>query len=300
MKKIFLTAFILLFVGPVSAQKNTLGFNFTKNQVFTQTMTADINIDQSFAGQTMKINMKMVSKNTFKVLEVHDTDYLVNVTYENLSLKMNMPGMPATGEVDAVMKKMTNAINGKSFSMNMSKKGKIVKIHNMENLFSGLFDSIPEMPEAQKEQMKKQMEDAYGKNNFIANFESYSAIFPSHAVAKGDKWTNKNKMETSFSMLTETEYTLKDVTAKYYLISYNMKMKMDKTDSLKMTNGLPMVFNMDGTGTGELKIDRATGWIISGTLLQKMSGENEVKDCAQVPGGMKIPMVMENKMEISE
>ena len=57
---------------------------------------------------------------------------------------------------------------------------------------------------------------------------------------------------------------------------------------------------MTGTMTSEIKINRKTGWVIESKTSQTIQGTAQIKDNPQMPGGMSIPMTMNNEMTVTE
>jgi len=62
---------------------------------------------------------------------------------------------------------------------------------------------------------------------------------------------------------------------------------------------MPVKYDMVGTMTSDIKIDKETGWVSSANIDQSISGTAYIKDHPQMPGGLSIPMTMNNKMVIS-
>ena len=49
----------------------------------------------------------------------------------------------------------------------------------------------------------------------------------------------------------------------------------------------------------EIKVDKETGWIIEANINQEIKGDAYMKGNSQMPNGMKIPMMMNNEMTIT-
>ena len=52
--------------------------------------------------------------------------------------------------------------------------------------------------------------------------------------------------------------------------------------------------------TSDIKIDKVTGWTMNAMINQSINGTVMLKTIPQIPGGMSIPMTMNNDMTISE
>ena len=61
---------------------------------------------------------------------------------------------------------------------------------------------------------------------------------------------------------------------------------------------MPMKYDMSGSMSSEIKVDKETGWIIEATITQEITGDAYIKENPQIPEGMKIPMTMINEMTI--
>ncbi len=70
---------------------------------------------------------------------------------------------------------------------------------------------------------------------------------------------------------------------------------LDK-DAYVETNGMPTRYNLKGTMSSNIKVDKISGWIIEAKINQAFQGDVYIKDNPRLPGGLKIPMIMESNM----
>ena len=187
-----------------------------------------------------------------------------------------------------------------SFSLVLLKNGKVKQLSGIENLFSSIFEKFPELPEAQKQQLKEQLEKAYGEKAFKGNIEMVTAIFPDHPVNKGDKWVIKNELESGMAMKMETNYVFQGKKDAHYLILGESVLKTVDKDAYVQANGMPLKYDMEGKMVSDIKIDKESGWIVEAKLNQELKGDAHIKDNPQIPGGLTIPMVMVYETEISD
>lgn len=92
MKKILGFVFLLLLVTSCEAKKERLELNLTKGETYTQQMASSMSILQTINGQEVKTNMSVHGKMTYKVIDIQNSVYEIEVRYESLALKMSMPG----------------------------------------------------------------------------------------------------------------------------------------------------------------------------------------------------------------
>lgn len=180
------------------------------------------------------------------------------------------------------------------------KNGKVKEVSGIEKLFSGIFEKFPQLPEAQKEQLKQQLDKAYGENAFKGNIEMVTAIFPDHPVEKGDKWKINTELESGMAIDMETNYEYQGNEGANYLIRGESVLKTQDKDAYVEANGMPLKYDMEGVMTSDIRIDKESGWIVEAKINQEIKGDAHIKDNPQIPGGMTIPMTMVNEMEISD
>ena len=305
MKKILGFVFLLLLVTSCEAKKERLELNLTKGETYTQQMASSMSILQTINGQEVKTNMSVHGNMTYKVIDIQNSVYEIEVRYESLALKMSMPGgtmefSSEKNDANDILSTLLGVMKNKPFLVKMTKTGKVNEVKNIENLFSDMFIKTPTLNEMQQQQIRQQLMQAYGEQAFKGNLEMCSAIFPDSTVAKGDKWVIKTKLESGMAANMETSYELKETEDTFYIISGISKIATADKDAYIQSNGMPLKYDMTGTMTSEIKINRKTGWVIESKTSQTIQGTAQIKDNPQMPGGMSIPMTMNNEMTVTE
>lgn len=305
MKKILGFVFLLLLVTSCEAKKERLELNLTKGETYTQQMASSMSILQTINGQEVKTNMSVHGKMTYKVIDIQNSVYEIEVRYESLALKMSMPGgtmefSSEKNDANDILSTLLGVMKNKPFLVKMTKTGKVNEVKNIENLFSDMFIKTPTLNEMQQKQIRQQLMQAYGEQAFKGNLEMCSAIFPDSTVAKGDKWVIKTKLASGMAANMETSYELKETEDTFYIISGISKIATADKDAYIQSNGMPLKYDMTGTMTSEIKINRKTGWVIESKTSQTIQGTAQIKDNPQMPGGMSIPMTMNNEMTVTE
>jgi hypothetical protein len=305
MKEIIPFILAILVLGSCQTKKEKLQLNLEKGETYTLSINSNASISQTLNNQQMNMNMGIVGKMAYKVTEIRDSVYDMEVTYESLSMKMELPNgilefsSEKNDELD-IFSTLLGMIKKRPFLVSMTKAGKITEVKNIETIFSGLFDQFPQLTDAQELQLKDQLMQAYGEKAFKGNFEMVSAVFSYSPVSKGDKWVIKTQLESGMSANMETTYELKEIDDKTIEISGNANIETADKDAYIQTNGMPMRYDLKGTMTSGIKLNRKTGWIVEAKVNQIISGSAQIKDNPQVPGGMTIPMHMKNEMTMTE
>lgn len=305
MKRIINFLFALILVSYCQAQKERYELNLTKGEIYTQKMVSNISIVQTVNGQQLNINMSIIGNMTYKVIDIQNSVYDLEVRYESLSMKMSLPNgvlefnSEKNDEKD-IFSSVLGVMKGKPFLVKMTKTGKINEVKNIDLLFSKLFEKFPQLPEAQKQQIQSQLMQAYGEKAFKGNIEMCSAIFPDSLVSKGDKWIINVKLESGIAINMETTYELKEVNDSDCVFSGTSKIETADKDAYIQSNGMPLKYDMSGTMISEIKVNRKSGWVIESKINQTLKGTSQIKDNPKMPGGITIPMTMINEMTITD
>lgn len=295
MKRLHLLIITTLFFQIAFGQKQKLGFNLLAGQTYYHSMQSSSSVQQDVNGQKVNIDITLSGKIAFKIIDIKDNIYDIDVRYQNLSMKMNLPN----GEMNFNSEKMDTAdifsnvlgaIIEKQFLIKMTRIGKIVEVKNVDSIFETSIDKFKNLTVIQKQQIKGQLIQAFGEKSFKGSFEMVTAIYSDSAVEKSDTWIIKTKLETALSATVVTTFELKDKIENYNLIVGNGKIETLDKDEYKQINGMPAKYNLKGIMNSILKVDNKTGWIVDAKITQSISGNAEIKDNLKLPGGMIILM----------
>lgn len=306
MKKLLLSTIVALSVAfTCQAKKTELSLHLQQGKSYTQVTDSHITIDQEVQGQQMKIVMDISGSMTYRVTAVTASGYDMDVQYDSLSMAMQMPQgtmnfSSEKNDASDIFSSILKSMKNRPFQVKMTTKGKITEVKNLDKLFDSMFESAPQLPEQQKAQIKSQLMRSYGEDAFKGNVEMTLAIYPDKPVAPGDTWVIENKQKSGMPVEITTTYTYKADDTSDYLITGDSKLQTSNPDQYIENNGMQMKYNMDGTMTSEIRVDKVTGWIKEAHLKQEMQGTTTIKANAQMPNDMQIPMTMHNDMTFSD
>jgi hypothetical protein len=277
------------------AQQIDLKLNLSKGSTYYQSISGNSIVTQTIDGKEMIINLTINGRISYEVISIVDNLYNMQVSYKNLSMQMNMEGNSFEFNSDSSSKnnkvsKLLSQLIDKPFRVEMTNKGKLISVQNIDSIFSNIVYQFKELNEMQKQQLMKQLLSSYGEKAFEGNFNMFTAMFPSTKVSKGDTWQVKTDLELAMAATLETTYELMDITENYYEITGKSQLKTADKDAYKQINGLNARYDLSGTMITQIRISKATNWIIDATITQSMSGNVEIKDKDKMPEGMTIPM----------
>ncbi|WP_285009138.1 DUF6263 family protein [Pedobacter faecalis] len=290
---------LLLLCLSAQAQKHTLQLNLKKGEVYPQRMTIHSVVKQAAAGQTIDITIDMISSVEYKVNNVTAEGYVFDATYKELSMKVAFPGAAmsfSSGQTgaDDMVSRLLNNIVGKPFQIKMTRLGKITDATNLQQILESAFKESSGLSEEQRGQIS----GAFGTESFKRNLESFSGIYPTQAVAKGDTWTVHHEAPGNIGMSMDAKYTLSETTATHYVLNANSTLNTDTQQSVGGDRTAQVV--LGGTLTGNLKLDRKTGWVSDGKITTSMKGTTTMSKAGADGEDVKIPMEMTMEMSINK
>jgi len=305
MKNIFTLCIAFILLTSFHPRKENLGLNLTVGEIYVQNMNLSSSIIQTVDGKLINTNVSADAKMTYKVTGIQNSVYDMEVQYESLKMKISLASitMEFSSEINDetdIFSTILSSMKNKPFLVKMSRNGKVLEVSNIDSVFAGMFDKFPQLTDVQRQQIQTQLKQAYGENAFKGNIEMYSAIFPDSPVTEGDKWTIKVQMESGMIGEMETVYELREIGDSSCQISGNSKIETTTKNGYVETNGIPLKYDLKGTMISDIKINRKSGWIMSAKISQSIKGTAFVQDSPRMPGGMSIPITVNNDMDISD
>jgi hypothetical protein len=275
--------------------------NLEKGKEYTQNMTSKFTTIVEVTGQKMNIAITIKGQMSYLVENVSDTAYYVTVRFNKLSMALQSPvgtviiDSESTDEDDFISEGFKQIIVDKPFYIILLKNGKISSVdmndfwENSENAITD--DMLPE----QREQFIEQMKQAFGENAFKGSIEQVTAIFPDKSVRKGEKWQIQIELNSNFSGTMISEYELAAIKEDCFIIKGTSTISTNglKDAVMPSSGGKPMKFDVNGTATSEIKIDKNTGWIIESSVIQTIKGKGVID-------GMEIPIEMIGDTQITK
>lgn len=304
MKTIFTLIITSIVLISCQTRKSDLTLKLEAGKEYKQKTNMVTSVTQDMDGQ--KIYMEISSKAimTFLVKSVNETDYHMDVKYESLEMVVRTPWgiveiSSAKNDPNDFLSIVMEGMVNKPFEAIVSKTGKVIEVTGVEAMLDSMIDQFDQVTEEQKEQGKAQVIRAYGSEAFKGNLEMVLAIYPENPVNKGDKWNIDTKLESGMSANMSTEYEFVDSTSDYAIIKGSSVIETEDKDAYVESNGMPMKYDLKGSMTSEIKVDKNTGWIIEAKIDQEIGGDGYIKENSQMPNGMKVPIVMKNSMTIT-
>lgn len=237
----------------------TLKFNFAPGSKFTYAVESTQHIDAP--GQKVDQSVTMVS--SYAVQAGPGTSKNLLVSYDRIAMKMETMGQqlaydssdPSTSSSPlATMGRLV----GKSFEITLTDEGKVTSIKGVDALLNSMVDPANPNAVAMRAQMSKSMNDSTLRSTTEQAFN----IYPSHPVKPGDTWSTTTSLAMgALSMRVASTYKLNSVSNGLAHLGVASKM---------IGQG---AMDMDGTQTGTLDVETATGMLTDSKITQTLTSK---------------------------
>ncbi|MEG0696350.1 MAG: DUF6263 family protein, partial [Algoriella sp.] len=184
-----------------------------------------------------------------------------SISYDTNSAK------PANKDI-AVSWSIYKAMTGKTYTMKVDQKGKVISVDGLDALKSSILNSVKKQVTAEEFKFFTQViNSSLSKEALSSQFEETMNIFPNKTLALNESWSDNQKidkgpMKGSLSMkrtLTSVEPT-------------NTTITVVGTQNLKGTEsqqGMSMSADNNANVDGKILIDTQSGWINKVSLTKK-------------------------------
>jgi hypothetical protein len=300
-RRIIYTLLALLCLQSVQGQSVEIKLNLELGKVYPQLMYSKAIVMQEINGQKINMDITLNGKLTYRVKSISKKDYQMEVEYKSLSMSMALPQGSANFDSEKkdksdVFSTFLGEMVNKPFEITMTKIGKITDVKNIEFLIEDVLSHFTELPAEQLAQLKAQFLKSFGEDAFKASFESLSAIYPSKSVDKGESWEIKTKLESGMTADVISTYTLSAINANSHVIKGRSIITSANRDTYVPINGMPTRYDLSGSMSSEIELDKITGWVIEAKINQEIQGDVYIKKNSKLPDGLIIPMVMKSTL----
>ena len=250
------------------AQKSIeLKYNLKKGDKYQSTMSMNQDIDMEVQGQSMTITQKMDFEFDYKVLDVKADSFDQQTIIKAIKMNQSVMGMDIVYD-SKDSSTYNNSMVGTKISDEMNKLIDVAITTTISN--DGNVGKIDLGSIDADNDIAKNMKTSFSQ-----------AVYPNHKVKVGDTWTNDITTEGMAKMNMHMTYTLNKFTRKQAFIGVVGTIDSpDETTKLK------------GTITGEMTVDRKTGWVVHSTFDQDFEMQMEQQ-------GMSFPASISGSYEIN-
>ena len=258
--------FVVLCCSTLFAQKTTVQLQLQKGKTYTHVLNSQSEIFQKTNGKTLKINMLVTAKITYKVKSVKKDRYYLETQYRNMNISIvQSDGKELKFNSDKpsedVLSNYFYQMCRTPFYITMNSLGEISSVEGIGRLVDNGIKGL-DLPKEKVEQIKLGLNEAYGEKAFKGNFEIITLIYPKVAVELNESWQ------------TETAIYSKNIQASL-ITNYHLEQSRIGEDYLQVNGESEMISHVQtesekllGSASLHLSLEKNSGWIHSAKVDQ--------------------------------
>ncbi len=167
---------------------------------------------------------------------------------------------------------------GLEFKKKINEKGEILEVFEIEEILkkrqAKLKKRYPDLDEMILEKMMEGIEKNYAPENLGGPLKHYSVLRQDKPISVGYKWIAEVKTGPPLPIIIETEYHFKEKKNDILLIVIKSTFE-SSPESEQMKN--MWIYNVKGTESGIIKIDKDTGIIVDSKIYRRIEGTVTMK-----------------------
>ena len=276
MKKILILIAALAISFSLQAQQIDLKLNLETGKVYKQNIVSTNKMAQEMSGMNFTIDMNALNHMSFKVLDIENDEYRLEVKFDSTRMDIKSPFSSITAssgkpEAKDYLSLYLQKYTEKAFIIRMTKYGQVTQMENFDEQIKSILDDLSNVDPGPMSQMKSQLEQSYGKEAFKNNIVTQMSYFPAKKVGIGEKWIDNAVMNTGVPVNNITEYELTGFDSNTATLNGISTYSISDGKGIMEINGEKMNMEVSGKGTYEIKIDRKSGWIIESKLKNEIT-----------------------------
>lgn len=236
----------------------TFAFNLEKNKTYPFIIKTHGKSVQSDGKNSESMSQESITSLDYTVKQVKDSSYIMEVKFTRFKEVMDGPNGKISYDTETEKPKnqvvsqqweLSKAIVGKTFNMEISKKGKVLDITGLLPVQNQIKDSI-------KTVSLQQINQILSLEALQAMFLESTSYYPQKPIKIKETWTKKEENGNASSTMN---YTFKGLDGGEATITITGN--SNGKDSQKNPQGVAIYRSLEGNVSGEVKIDQKSGWI---------------------------------------
>ena len=290
--------FSLLFSSIATAQIS-LSYQTKVGDTYSTTLSMAQNIKQSMMGTDQAATNEQVISVDFKTNSSSDGLFTSDLLYKRVIINQNSP-MGTTGfdsqtsgdDIPPALRGYASLVD-KGYQISFDKTGAIQSVSGVNAMINGMVEELALPTEEAKSSLKANLVSQFNDETMKSQIQNSLIIYPKGKINTGSTWVIDQSVSAPYPLNISTTYTLKDYDTDFAYITVSSAISSGENSNMSL-QGAEVQFELKGTQTGSVKVDRKTGFILESNLEQNTSGLMKVIS----PQQMDIPMELKGVISI--
>lgn len=265
-----------------------LQLNVQPGDTFKSRSTVEQHIKEVIDNNSLEMDQIIIIDYGYQILGAADHgNVFIEVTYDGIGFIQDGPmgyfeykSWESNKEIPAMAQGFASVV-GQTFTMTVSRKWEIIAINGLSEMIDRMIDNMDITEMALREQIRESFNNQFGDEAMKETMGQMFAFYPELPIRIGDAWYNIIDLKKGFPMRLETQYELTGVADEEILIRSASNIKpSQQTDGFELS-GMIMKYNLHGQQSGNIIIDRSSGWVKHVEMEQNFEGQVQIAG----PGG---------------
>lgn len=281
------TSLFLLFIGLSGFSQIALTYQLKKEQFFKIVTVADQTIEQNIAGTIAEVKQKITMGISYEVVSATKELFDIKCTYYRIAYATSAMGIEVNYDSENPNQEVEPgavafaALLDKSFFIKINTSGAVLEVSGFDEIIDAMMEDFGELDEATRSATREQFKLQFGDEQITKTMEQSLKFFPiSGKAKKNEKWSISSTLGM-FEVDIKSDYELSGYDQKSATIS--VWSEIAPSSFKQNAGGVDMEMEMSGSQSGEYIIERSTGMLISGRIVQDLTASAKTM-------GMTIPM----------
>jgi hypothetical protein len=289
-----------------------LHFHPPQNSRFHVQFNSQGTVSVTFAGKDLSSNIKTGISSLLQVDSITGSRYLFALSYTDFDLVQNIEGKTVDlkqmeGDTSKDSNGIVELLKHISFTGIINGFGKAEQMQPSDSLKYKIDQVLQPVNEKEKQQVLAVIGPLLSNDMAKGMIDQCFYVFPPGKVNIGDSWKNEINMESIFSMVIKTKFTLLEIKDSIALLKVESEISPNKnevimpglamsspkgSDANPASNGLnifgmKLLASFEGTQNGNVWINMKTGIIEKNLLNQDLKGKISIS-IIDLPMSMKM------------
>ncbi|KAB2807347.1 DUF6263 family protein [Phaeocystidibacter luteus] len=184
-------------------------------------------------------------------------------------------------------------------TLSLAENGKIEAISGTDALADASIEHVFGFEEEDLETLLEQLKESFTSDAFTKEYSPCLVEFPEHEIGIGDSWTEIVSATTLTPLTVEMTYTVKEISETEVVLQARGQIRTPSDAEPTDYSGFEMKQLLSGSKAGTIKIERATGLVLSAEFEQSLSGKIEFLANEYFPEGQSFPLDKFDSMNVT-
>ncbi len=289
-----------LFFSSIATAQISLSYQTKAGDVYSTTLSMTQSITQSMMGTDQIAENEQVISVDFKTSGSSDGLFTSDLLYKRVIINQSSP-MGTTGfdsqtsgdDIPPALRGYASLVD-KGYQISFDKTGSVHSVSGVKTMITSMVEELELPTEAAKDRLKANLATQFNDETMLSQIQNGFIIYPKGKIDSGDTWMEDQSVTSPYPLSISTTYTLKGYDKDFAYITVSSTISTGANSNMSV-EGAEIEFDLEGIQTGNIKVDRKSGFILESNLEQNTSGMMKVI----APQQMEIPMTLKSTISIT-